>query len=478
MHESPGPVGNAVDEVDEPILSRGKVALLVAALLSSVISFQLNSSMLVPAIGEINKALGGNAYNSMGNYFFLSGAIISVICTRWSDFIGRKRVLIGVMAVTVVGTVICIIATALPLMVFGRILQGGSVISFALSYMILKEHLAGPAFGACVGVISAINGGVAGLDSLLGGVMADKWGFRSIFVLILVVGIIAIAFASIAVPGGRPKAGATGSMDWAGGVLMALVVAGVNLFLTEGGTGGWFSGGALAWIVVSAVALAVFLVVESRIASPLIAVRHMRSRQVWPVITSVILSLSSFFVVLNFIVPAIAEDSKVGYALGGTTMALLFLTPAALLGLGSAPFAGRLAVRTSFVVTLRAGIVATLVVTAATALFATDKWVVFVLMLLFGIVYNGLLLTSASGMGVVQAPDDAPGSLPGISNACFGVGASIGFAWAGPIVGKGTVAGYQTSLWVCVVIGVFALLSAFLLQAKPLSSAATRGSAS
>jgi MFS family permease len=149
-------------------------------------------------------------------------------------------------------------------------------------------------------------------------------------------------------------------------------------------------------------------------------------------------------------------------------MALLFLTPAALLGLGSAPFAGRLAVRTSFVFTLRVGIIATLIVTAATAIFAMDKWIVFVLMLLFGIVYNGLLLTSASGMGVVQAPDDAPGSLPGISNACFGIGASIGFAWAGPIVAQGTTSGYQTALWICVAVGLFALLSAFVLKAKPL----------
>jgi len=468
MHEPLGAAGNGTDDVEEPILSRGRIVLLVAALLSSVISFQLNASMLVPAIGQINDELGSNAYTAMGNYFFLAGAIVSVIFTRWSDFVGRKPVLLGIMMVTVVGTVVCILATTLPLMVFGRILQGGSVISFALSYMILREHLAGPAFGACVGVISAINGGVAGLDSLLGGVMVDKFGFRSIFMLILVVGVVAIAFAAFAVPGGRPKAGEIGSMDWIGGVLMAVVVAGVNLFLTEGGTSGWLSAGALAWIAVSVVSFIVFVVVESRLASPLIAVRHMRSRQVWPVITSVILSLSSFFVVLNFIVPAIAEDSAVGYALSGTTMALLFLTPAALLGLGSAPFAGRLAVKTSFVFTLRVGIIATLIVTAATAIFAMDKWIVFVLMLLFGIVYNGLLLTSASGMGVVQAPDDAPGSLPGISNACFGIGASIGFAWAGPIVAQGTTSGYQTALWICVAVGLFALLSAFVLKAKPL----------
>ena len=470
MQASTPPSGPEMADSGGPTLSKGRTALLVAALVSAVISFQLNASMLVPAIGAINERFGANAFTSMGNYFFLAGAIVSVIFARWSDFVGRKPVLIGIMGVTVVGTIVCILATSLPVMVTGRILQGGSVISFSLAYMILREHLTGPTFGACVGVVSAINGGVAGLDTLLGGVMVDNWGYRSIFVLIAVIGVAAIGFALIAVPGGRPKAGAVGKMDWVGGILLGIAVASINLYLTAGGTSGWLSGPALLWIAVVVVSLIVFVVVESRIESPLIAVRHMRSLRVWPVLTSVTLGLSAFYVVLNFIVPAIAEDPKVGWGMSGTAMALVFLTPAALLGLGTAPLAGRLAVKTHFVTTLRIGIVLTLIVTAATAVFALDKWIVFVLMILFGIVYNGLMLTSASGMGVVQAPDDAPGSLPGIANACFGIGASIGFAWAGPIVSAGTAAGYHTALWLCVVIGVVALLSSFVLRPKPLTS--------
>lgn len=463
---SPSPAGSATATEGGPTLSRGKTVLLVAALVSSVISFQLNASMLVPAIGAINHQLGDGAFTAMGNYFFLAGAIVSVIFARWSDFVGRKPILIGVMGVAVVGTIVCILATSLPVMVIGRILQGGCVLSFSLAYMILREHLSGPAFGACVGIVSAINGGVAGLDTLLGGVMVDAWGYQSIFVLIACIGVAAIGFALIAVPGGRPKAGAVGKMDWIGGLLLAAAVASINLFLTAGGTSGWLSGPALAWVAAAVVSLIAFVVVESKVSSPLIAVRHLRSLKVWPVLTSVTLGLGAFYVVLNFIVPAIAEDTKVGWGLSGTTMALLFLTPAALLGLASAPIAGRIAVKTHFVTTLRAGIVLTLIVTAATALFAMDKWVVFALMIVFGIVYNGLMLTSASGMGVVQAPDDAPGSLPGISNACFGIGASIGFAWSGPIVSAGTVSGYHTALWMCVAIGVVALASSFVLRPK------------
>lgn len=454
-------------EASEP-LSRMQIVFMVTALVISVVSFQLNSSMLVPAISSIEETLGAGSYTSVANYFFLAGAIVSVVFTRWSDYVGRKRVLIATMLVMCVGTVLCILATSVPVMVLGRILQGGCVISFGLSYLILREHLSGPAFGACVGVISSINGGVGGVDAVLGGVMVDHLGFRSIFILILVVGIAAVLIAWKALPADHSRPQGTGSMDWTGAAMLAVAVAGVNLYLTSGGNSGWLSPAALLWVAVTIAALIVLVFVTGRVASPLIAVAHMRSRQVWPVLTSITLALAGFFVVLNFIVPAIAGNRSVGFGMSATTIALIFLTPAALIGLASAPVAGWLAVRTSFVATLRVGVLATLIVTVLIALFVTDKSVLIALMVAFGIVYNGLMMTSASGMGVVQAPDEAPGSLPGISNACFGIGASIGFAWAGPFVAQGTEAGFRSALWICVGIGVAALISTLVLQPKQL----------
>jgi hypothetical protein len=52
-----------------------------------------------------------------------------------------------------------------------------------------------------------------------------------------------------------------------------------------------------------------------------------------------------------------------------------------------------------------------------------------------------------------RAPPDQPGSLPGISNASFGIGGSLGFAWAGTVVAQGAKVGYQSALWICVGIG-------------------------
>jgi predicted MFS family arabinose efflux permease len=242
---------------------------------------------------------------------------------------------------------------------------------------------------------------------------------------------------------------------------------GINLFLGHGARKGWLSTAALSWIIAAIVALVALIVVDSRVPHPLVAIEHMRSREAWPLIIATILSIASFMTVLTFIVPSIAEDDDSGFALTGTMTALLFLTPAAVVQLITGPLAGRLAVRIGFVTVLRAGVASSVVVTALLAVFVEQLSMVVALMIVFGFTCTGVLLTALSTLGVVQAPDEEPGSLPGITGVAFGIGGSIGFAWAGPVVGTGTVASFQTALWICVVIGIGALIFSLILKPKP-----------
>ncbi|AGB25034.1 arabinose efflux permease family protein [Mycobacterium sp. JS623] len=449
------------------VLSRSQTALMVSALIVSVVAFQLNTTMLIPAIHTINEEFGGDAFATMSTYFSLAGAVSSVVLIRWSDYVGRKRVLLGVMVVMCVGTVLCIVSTTLGLMVVGRILQGGSVITFGLAFLIMREHLSGPAFGTCCGLVTAINGGVAGFDSLLGGVMVDRLGYRSIFVLSLTVGIAALAFAWKAVPADHRLPVGGDRMDWWGAILLSLTAIGANLFLTHGAREGWLSPLALGWIVTATAALVALVVVDSRLHHPLVAIEHLRSREAWPLIVATTLCIASFMTVLTFIVPSIGEDDDSGFALDGTTTALLLLTPAAVVQLITAPLAGRLAVRIGFVTVLRAGVASSIVVTALLALFVQNLSMIVTLMIVFGFTCTGVLLTAVSTLAVVQAPDDEPGSLPGINGVAFGIGGAAGFAWAGPVVGTGTVASFQTALWTCVAIGIVALIFSVILKPKP-----------
>jgi MFS family permease len=446
-------------------LSRSQTVFMVSALVLSVMAFMLNATMLAPAIRDVNSHLGPNAFAAMSDYNYLAGAIANVVLIRWSDYIGRKRVLIGVLVVMVVGTLLCIFGTTLPVVVAGRAAQGVSNVTFGLAFLIMRERLTPALFGVCCGILSAVNGGVAGTDALLGGFLVDHFGYRSIFVVTLGVGIVAVALGLTAVPSDESGRSDPGRMDWVGAVLIAMTVGGINLFVGNGGDRGWTSSFVLGCIAVAIVAFVVFVVVEQRVAQPLVHIDELRSRYAWPVIAVTILACASYMVVMGFIIPSIAENQSVGFNASGITTALLFITPSALAQLVVSPLIGRLAVRIGWVTVLRAGLVCAVAVTALLAVFALDRTMVILLMILFG-VSMGMALTPMMALGVIQAPEDEPGSLPGISNAAYGIGGSLGFAWAGTVVGEGTTASYHSALWICVAIGIAAVATSLILKPR------------
>lgn len=454
-------------------LSGRHVVVMVAALLVAVMSFQLNATMLSPAIRDIETELGDGAFAAMSTYFYLAGAVGNVVLVRWSDFVGRKRMIFGVLGVLCVGTLLCIVSTSLPIVLVGRFLQGVSNVTFGLAFLILRERLDNKTFGFCSGLVTAMTGGVAGVDGLVGGYLSDTFGYRSIFVLIGVIGVVGIVLCAVSVPADDPGRVAPGRMDWVGAALIALGVAGINLFFSSGGNSGWTSPLALAFIIAAIAALVALVVVEKRLVHPLVNIDQLRSREAWPLIVVTILNMGSFLVVLGFIVPYIAEDKDSGFGLSGLTTALLFITPAAIIQLFVSPFAGRIAVRIGFVTLLRIGLVGAVIVTVLLAVFSHDQVLLAVFVALLGVTYMGMAMTAMGILGVVQAPEDEPGSLPGISNAAYGIGSSLGFAWAGPVVGSGTESSFQTSLWICVGIGVVSLALSLVL--RPRASAKVSG---
>ena len=120
-------------------LSHGRTRFMVVALMVSVASCMLNASMLSPAIRDINAEFGPHGYASMSTYFHLSSAISTVVLIRWSDYIGRKRVLVAVLVVQCLGTLLYIAGTSLLPLIVGRILQGGSNITFGLAGTIVAQ---------------------------------------------------------------------------------------------------------------------------------------------------------------------------------------------------------------------------------------------------------------------------------------------------------------------------------------------------
>lgn len=440
-----------------------RAAVLVGALILGVVSFQLNSSMLTPALPNIAESFGvaPGDVAPVSSYFFLAGAMTGPVIARWSDFIGRRTAVLVVLATMAVGTLVCLLAPTLWLLVLGRFLQGCSSGVFGLSYLILRSSLPARLFGIAVGAIAAVNGGVGGVDGFLGGLMADAWGYASIFGVILALTVIAMISIVFVVPGGRPEQ-STGRMDWLGAGLLSMLLAFITLFFSEGSGRGWTSPFTLGLGVAAIAMFVVFWIVESRSSSPLIAPRHLRSRQVWSVVATTVLMLSGIFAILNFTAILLSQDTSIGWGLNAATSALLILTPSALIGVAFAPLAGWIAGRRGWIPTLRVGSALCVVPAVVAAMAWQNQWVLVIALATLGISYYGVFLTTINGLSVLLSPPDEPGALPGINGSSFGIGASLGVVVVAPFVGLGTAAGYSTALWISAGLTVAAFLVSLL----------------
>ena len=444
-----------------------RLVSLVVTLILCVLAFQLNASMLTPSLPNIAKSMNVSVdlVSNVSSLFFLASSIGGVALSRWGDFIGRRRALVIVLLSLAVGTILCIFAPNLTVLLLGRVLQGASGATFQIAYVILREKLNAKTFGVVLGILTAVNGGVGGFDGYLGGVLSDKYGFRSIFVVIFVVVLITIACVMRFVPKEKGSV-TTGKMDWWGTAALSVGLIFLTYFVAQGSSAGWFAPITLIFLLGMVVSFIVFWYIEKKSESPMIAVQHLRSRQVWPVVASTLLSLTGVFAVINFTIVLLSQDQKAGFGLDAAMSGLLFLTPAALIGIFSAPLSGWLAGKLGWIRLLRLGILVSIAVLIVIALFSESKWIVFAAVAVLGITYNGLILTTINGLGVLLSPDDAPSALPGINGAAFGVGAGLGIGLVAPFAAQGSLTGYTTALWISITITILAFVASLFIAPK------------
>ncbi|MFH5877764.1 MFS transporter [Arthrobacter sp. NA-172] len=331
--------------------------------------------------------------------------------SRWSDFLGRRRTLLIVLTLMLGGTVTCLLAPNLTVLLLGRILQSATSATFTISFLLLSERFSKRLFGISVGVISAVNGGIGGLDGFLGGFITDTIGWQFLFVLVLGVGVLALVLVAVVVPK-RSARTREGRMDWWGACTLSTFLILLSNLIGQASTSGWGDAWTLGYLAGAVVAGLAFVAVEKRVARPLIAIEQLRSRQVWPVLASTVLTLAGIFSALNFTVILLSQDAKAGYGLSASMSALLYLTPTAFVGVLTAVFSGWFAQRIGWFKALRISSGLIVVVAVAVAIFAADRWMVFALLIIMGILYLGQFQSTVSGIAVLNSPKSAPGSVP------------------------------------------------------------------
>jgi MFS family permease len=452
---------------------RVRVGALMAALLAACVAFQLNASMLSPALASIQEelAVSAAAVGLTQTAFFTAAALFSLFLPRLGDLVGRKKVLTSMLGLMALGCVVAALAPNIEVLFLGRVVQGVSGPVVPLCLIMLRHEVREPKrYGTLMGVVTAFNGGVAGVDALAGGFLAERYGFHSVFWAMAAVAVVATGLLFFLAPESRAEQ--TSRMDWLGVLCLVVSVGSLLIALNEAGK----LGDARWWLVavltvVAVVMFAAFWRVEDRGRHPLVETRHLRQRSTWALLLTTLLTMTGVFAVMNGLLPTLVQDPRSSLGLNAEQSALWTLTPYALAGLAMGPVAGRLASTLGYRTILRIGMVGTVVGVLVLALTAgtTSRALVLLLSIAIGLTYAGTVNIMLNGLGIVLSPDENPGFLPGLNAGAFNLGAGLSFAVLYAVTtaftpsDPGSASGYVAGMLAGVVILGLALAASFLI---------------
>ncbi|HEY5398999.1 MAG TPA: MFS transporter, partial [Trebonia sp.] len=196
--------------------------------------------------------------------------LASLLLTSGSlaDRYGRKLLFTIGLVVFTVGSLLCGVAVNPLMLILSRSGQGiGGAIMMATSLALLGNSFRGRERGVAFGIWGAVVGISSALGPVLGGVITTEWDWRGIFLVNIPVGVFALIVTVWRVEESRsPDATRP---DWAGFVLLTLGLVTFVYGLIRAGETTWSDTGVIACLAAGVVLLALFLVVESRVAHPM-----------------------------------------------------------------------------------------------------------------------------------------------------------------------------------------------------------------
>jgi EmrB/QacA subfamily drug resistance transporter len=208
--------------------------------------------------------------------YLLAITTLIVGAGRLGDNFGRRRLLLAGIFLFTMASAFCGIAPTLGLLIVARAVQGlGAALLMALAMAMVGESVPKAKTGRAMGLLGTMSAVGTALGPSLGGVLIAGLGWRSIFLVNIPLGILSYHLARRYLPEGRQALKIqTAAIDILGTSLLALSLAAYALAMTVGR--GHFSSLNLSLLLASAGGVSLFVLAETRTASPLIRLPMLR----------------------------------------------------------------------------------------------------------------------------------------------------------------------------------------------------------
>ncbi len=330
--------------------------LILAVLAAAGTTFALLQAIVVPALPTIQRAFGAGSGDVAWilTLNLLSTAVLTPVLGRAGDIHGKSRVLTGVMAVLAVGTLIAALASSLPVMLLGRVIQGAGGAVYPLAFGIVRDELPPERVAGGIGLVSSLLGIGAGLGLVVPGFILEHLSYHWLFWLPLMVLVPTTVLTARCVPPSR--AAVSAPINWISALLMSLGLGAVLVAISETAAWGWGSPRTLGLATAGVLLVTAWVVNEVRATEPLVDMRVMVTRGVWTAnLAAFLLGVGMYSSIA--VVPALVQLPRLtGFGFGGSAVtAGLFMLPTAAVQLLLGPFCGRVDRRVGARAMLQAG---------------------------------------------------------------------------------------------------------------------------
>ena len=361
-----------------------------------------------------------NAYLlTFGGFLLLGG--------RLGDLFGHRRLFLAGIVLFTIASLACGLAGSQEFLIGARAVQGlgGAVVS-AVALSLMMTLFTEPAERAkAMGIFGFVASGGGSIGVLLGGVLTDVLNWHWIFLVNLPVGVAVVALTLMLIPAGSGQEGAR-RLDVAGAVTVTTALMVAVYAIVNGNDVGWATTRTLGLLAASSVLLAVFLVIEARVRSPLMPLGLFRLRNVATANVVGVLWAAAMFA--WFFLSALYLQLVLGYS--PLEVGLAFLPGNLIMGAVSVWLSAKLVMRFGLRLPLAAGLGLAGVGLLLFARAPVDgSFVVDVLpsMILLGLgagmAFNPVLLAAMSDV----EPSEA-GLASGVVNTAFMMGGAVGLA--------------------------------------------------
>lgn len=396
----------------------------------------LDITVVNTALPAIQKDLGGSFTDLQWvvDAYALSLAALVLTAGSLADRLGRRRVFAIGLGIFSLASLLCALAPDPTFLNLARGLQGvGGAIMFAVSLaLVAQEFPSGPERGMAMGIYGATIGMAVAIGPLVGGLLTDGFGWESVFLLNVPIGLAAIAVTYWKLAESRDP-NAT-KIDWGGLLTFSSALFVLVLALVRGNDEGWGSSLIVGLFAAAAVLMIAFVAIERRVSEPMLPLGLFRRRAFTGVQLAAFAVSGSMFALFLYL--TLYLQSFLGFSPIEAGLRYLPITVASFI---VAPLSGMALAKVQARYLISGGLALTGIgLLAMGGLGLDSEWTALLVGFIVSGVGIGLLNPAIADVALSVVPKEQSGMAAGINDTFRQVGIAVGIAaWGAIFLGTG-----------------------------------------